>query len=86
MIKGFYLLLLPVLIIGQVVVSIPDTSMEQGLQYDIPVLLSEVDSNDQIVSIELSIAWDTTYLAIDSIGFTGINTSARGAPTYNLYE
>ena len=86
MIKGFYLLLLPVLIIGQVVVSIPDTSMEQGLQYDIPVFLSEVDSNDQIVSIELSIAWDTTYLAIDSIGFSSIITSAWGDPTYSLFE
>jgi len=76
----------PVILAAQVTISIPDTSLEQGLQYNVPIFLNDVDSNEQIISIELSISWDNDYLSINNLSVIGAITENWGEPFYNLFD
>ena len=84
--KRCLILGLPLLLGAQVMISVPDSSMEQGLIYDIPVMLSNAEPTEEIVSIELTVIWDTTYIAIETLSNFGSITENWADPVYNLSD
>ena len=86
MMKRCLILGLPLLLGAQVMISVPDSSMEQGLIYDIPVMLSNAEPTEEIVSIELTVIWDTTYIAIETLSNFGSITENWADPVYNLSD
>jgi len=82
--KRFLILVLPLLLHAQVIISVPDSAMEQGLIYDIPIMLNNPVPTEEIVSIELTVAWDTAYIAIENLSNVGSITENWADPVYNL--
>jgi len=77
-------LLFPILILGQAVVSLPDTSIEQGLLYDLPILIENVTPNDSVLSIQISISWNAASFSMLDVTHTNTLTEAWAEPITNI--
>jgi len=77
------ILLIPAFLFASVTVSIPDTSMEQGLEYCLPVYIHSVQADSQIFSIELSLDWNVDIFRFLDISVSGTRLELWGNPVFS---
>jgi hypothetical protein len=84
--KLYLILVLPLLLHAEVQITVPDSSMEQGLNYELPLAISNVDQSDEIVSIELTINWNPSVLIVEDLSNYNALTENWSDPAYSISE